>query len=308
MDWGKVITGPAASPARGHPGDQRVPERRLLFGDRSYVDHRPDHLFFRSLDGGKDLHLHGGLDPDDTVGYSTAGAGIGMGTVYVPMGSPAGLALAASKDEATRGPTSSCRGRRSTAAPRTTNFSFSTNVTTDSAGTVYVTWVRRSNSLPYLAFSRDGGRTWSTPVMIGAPGCPSRRSRASPGRRRGTWPWRCDPGHGPANGDGYSTSDGRAYNAYLTVTTNLFADSPVFLSATSTTRGARLHRSRLPGQRVRRYPASPAMSIWTAFLDGPNGMAARRRRRRTIDRRLAGAVTRAHEPGDVTHAPHGAAS
>ena len=40
----------------------------------------------------------------------------------------------------------------------------------DSAGNVYAGWVDDQNSLPYVATSRDHGRTWSDPLMVAAPG------------------------------------------------------------------------------------------------------------------------------------------
>jgi hypothetical protein len=280
MDWGKVITGPAASPARkaalaasGYPSVvyYSATGPALIIG--------PDHMFFRSLDGGKTF-TRTATDPDDTVGYPTAGAVAPDGTVYVPMGSPAGLALAVSKDEGDTWtdvvvPGSSFNG----SLTHETNF-LSMNVTADSAGTVYVTWSDDRNLLPYLAFSRDGGGTWSTPVMIGAPGVyitafPSLTVK-TPGYVAVAY-YGSTQAMAPSNGDGYSVSDGRAYNAYLTVTTNLFADEPVFWSATFNDPAAPVFTGR--DFQVSEYAGYPVFagdgSIWTAFLDGPNGMAAR---------------------------------
>jgi hypothetical protein len=42
-------------------------------------------------------------------------------------------------------------------------------VAVDGRGVVYYTWMGRDR-LPYLVTSRDGGRTWSRPMMVGAPG------------------------------------------------------------------------------------------------------------------------------------------
>jgi len=42
-------------------------------------------------------------------------------------------------------------------------------VRVDSHGTIYYVWVAHDR-LPYLAVSRDAGRTWSAPVMFGPPG------------------------------------------------------------------------------------------------------------------------------------------
>lgn len=41
---------------------------------------------------------------------------------------------------------------------------------TDAAGNLYALWGGDDPSLPYLSVSRDHGNTWSTPVMVAAPG------------------------------------------------------------------------------------------------------------------------------------------
>ena len=38
----------------------------------------------------------------------------------------------------------------------------------DRKGNIYYTWIAR-NRLPYLAISRDKGKTWSKPMMIAPP-------------------------------------------------------------------------------------------------------------------------------------------
>jgi hypothetical protein len=44
------------------------------------------------------------------------------------------------------------------------------SVGVDEAGNVYASWVAVDDRLPYLSISRDSGRTWSRPLMVGAPG------------------------------------------------------------------------------------------------------------------------------------------
>src|SRR3712207_8600404 len=62
----------------------------------------------------------------------------------------------------------------STLFPYTTLFrspipSHEAGVVTDDKGNVFYTWIA-ADRLPYLAVSRDGGESWSKPLMIGAPG------------------------------------------------------------------------------------------------------------------------------------------
>jgi hypothetical protein len=40
----------------------------------------------------------------------------------------------------------------------------------DGQGNLYASWVAAADRLPYLAVSRDGGHSWSKPIMVGAPG------------------------------------------------------------------------------------------------------------------------------------------
>jgi photosystem II stability/assembly factor-like uncharacterized protein len=280
MDWGKVITGPAASPARkaalaasGYPSVvyYSATGPQLFLG--------PDHMLFRSLDGGKTF-TRTATDPDDTVGFPTAGAVGPDGTLYVPMGSPDGLSLAVSKDEGDTWTDVVVKGSSfSGSLSHETNF-LSMNVTTDSVGTLYVTWSDDRDVLPYLAFSRDGGGTWSTPVMIGAPGIhvsafPSLTVKA-PGYVAVAY-YGSTGASETSSSAGYITSDGRSYNAYLTVTTNLFAATPLFWSATFNDPATPVFTGR--DLSVSEYAGYPVFAddgtIWTAFINGPNGLAAR---------------------------------
>lgn len=110
-----------------------------------------------------------------------------------------------------------------------------TAVAVDSQGNIYYTWSAR-NRLPYLAVSRDGGDTWSKPMMIGVPrlresnlpnmdiGADGRiavayiGSENAPGGAKPT-------GRGPAY-------DKATWNAYVTMTTDALAKDPVFYTTT----------------------------------------------------------------------------
>lgn len=280
MDWGKTITGPAATPARKAAlASSGYPSVVYYSATGPMLFYGPDHMVFRSLDGGKTF-TRTASDPDDTVGYPTAGAVAPDGTVYVPRGSPNGLSLAVSKDEGDTWKDVVVKG--STFAG---NFSheanwLSMNVTTDSAGNVYAVWTDNRDLLPYLAVSRDGGSTWSAPAMIGAPDV---KVSAFPNVTVKT------PGYvaieyygssqamGAPGSDGYTYSDGRPYDAYLVVTTNLFADAPLFWSATFNDPASPVFtgRSASTGE----YAGYPVFgedgTIWAAFMSAGQGLAAR---------------------------------
>jgi hypothetical protein len=126
-------------------------------------------------------------------------------------------------------------------------------VAADADGNVYYFWIARDR-LPYLAVSRDGGETWSVPFMVGPPGLkesalPSLAlggpgkvavvymgSTNSPGK---PFPesddCKPDPVYcfsqlfflGPDDPESYEDV---TWNAYMTVTGNLFTKGPVFHS------------------------------------------------------------------------------
>ena len=110
-----------------------------------------------------------------------------------------------------------------------------TAVAVDSKGTISYVWSAR-NRLPYLAVSRDGGDSWSKPMMIGVPrlresnlpnmdiGADGRIAVAYIGSENA--PGGAQPtGAGPAY-------DKATWNAYVTMTTDALAKDPVFYTTT----------------------------------------------------------------------------
>jgi hypothetical protein len=132
-------------------------------------------------------------------------------------------------------------------------------VRVDSLGTIYYSWVARDR-IPYLAISRDGGRTWTQPIRVAPPnlkeadlptmalGAPGKieigylGSTNSPG-----YPFPNDSECGPTNASGFVVSCPQAsgidtgpyknttFNGYITYTTNALAKTPTFTSATINT-------------------------------------------------------------------------
>lgn len=99
-------------------------------------------------------HGHGFVGPD--------------GTVYLPKGWCGQPWLAISKDE---GATWTRVQVADNGMPldQAGVYDHEAGVVADSKGNLYYTWVA-NDRLPYLAVSRDGGMTWSKPMMIGPPG------------------------------------------------------------------------------------------------------------------------------------------
>jgi hypothetical protein len=107
-------------------------------------------------------------------------------------------------------------------------------VAVDRSGNVYYAWTGR-NRLPYLAISRDGGATWSQPLMIGPPGLTEANLPAidigDDGKVAITY-----MGSTNAPGGEAPTGSGPAYakatwNGYITMTVDALADDPLFFTA-----------------------------------------------------------------------------
>ncbi len=114
-------------------------------------------------------------------------------------------------------------------------YSHEAGVVADEKGNVYYVWVA-ADRLPYLTISRDGGKTWDKPMMIGPPGL---REGLLPGLTIGAdgkiavfymgsenSPW--DPEKKKAQG----IWDKERWNAYVTMTVNALDANPVFYTAT----------------------------------------------------------------------------
>jgi len=95
-------------------------------------------------------------------------------------------------------------------------------------------WEDNRDGLPYLSISRDGGKTWSARMMVGAPGVkhvqyPVMVTAKEAGHVAISYP-------GNAQRFGFInlayTPDWRPYDGYVCETTNALDPNPVFWSAT----------------------------------------------------------------------------
>ena len=111
-------------------------------------------------------------------------------------------------------------------------------VVVDRSGNIYYVWTGQ-NRLPYLAISRDGGESWSKPMMIGPPGLTEASLPAidigPTGRIAISYIGSTNaPGGEAPDGEGPEYTLAR-WNGYVTVTDTALARDPLFFTATVNT-------------------------------------------------------------------------
>jgi hypothetical protein len=106
--------------------------------------------------------------PGHCGGATGHGAVAPDGTIYLPRGYCGQPYVAISRDEGDSWERVQVAGNGVLVGPGGTE-EHEANVAIDAAGTVYYTWTAQDR-LPYLAVSKDGGRTWGKPVLISPPG------------------------------------------------------------------------------------------------------------------------------------------
>jgi hypothetical protein len=175
--------------------------------------------------------LCGGLHGHGYVGHD--------GTVFIPKGHCGQPWLSMSKDE---GATWS-----RVQVANIGSEGHEASVATDKKGNIYYAWVAR-NRLPYLVVSKNDGKSWSKPMMIGSPGVnevnlPSldvggvgkvaiayMGSENSPFRpMKDEDNGECTAVNTCGDGDDYART---TWNGYMTISENVFAKDPLFYSAT----------------------------------------------------------------------------
>ncbi|MDQ3877671.1 MAG: glycoside hydrolase [Actinomycetota bacterium] len=206
----------------------------------------------KSLDGGQSFVPTGEPafydDPTQTGDYDVPGLCNGAnghgfvardGTVYLPRGWCGQPWLAISHDEGTtwtRVQVSDlgmpCCGKLD-GSNDSAIFTHEAAVAADGSGNVYYAWVA-ADRLPYLAVSRNGGKSWGKPMMIGPPGVKEALLPGiAVGRHGGVVVRYMGSTNSPWNGEKATGSfKNERWNAYLTETNDPLTPHPVFYSAT----------------------------------------------------------------------------
>lgn len=163
------------------------------------------------------LHGHGAVGPE--------------GTVYLPREFCGIPAVAVSEDEGRTWEVVKVSNLKSTSQP--TGGAGHPSITTDEAGNVYYVWIGAKDRLPYMAVSKDKGKSWSKPILIGSPGLKETNLPQVDARGKGKvaivyygsenspFP-RCKT---DCTGQDYQPA---TWNGYVTVTADALAKSPIF--------------------------------------------------------------------------------
>ncbi|HEX9945842.1 MAG TPA: hypothetical protein VGG03_27865 [Thermoanaerobaculia bacterium] len=107
----------------------------------------------------------------------------------------------------------------------------------DAADNLYMTWWDENDRLPYLAISRDHGRTWSAPLMIAPPGVQEVNFPTIDAGEKGRIVI-----HFPGTVVGDRNDGQRPWNLYEVVSTNALADNPLFVFTIANDAAEPIHR------------------------------------------------------------------
>lgn len=161
------------------------------------------------------LHGHIVVDPD--------------GRLYVPKGHCGKPWLAVSEDGGATW--------RRTMVSDLGVASTQTSVASDSAGNIYYLWWAADSKLPYMAVSRDAGKTFGPALLVGPPGLQAVNfpsvDAGRPGQVAISYPGTTDPA---------AAKPSRPWNYYVAVTDDALAAKPVFHSATANSLTDPVHR------------------------------------------------------------------
>lgn len=228
----------------------------------------------KSLDGGLTFAptgapAHGRVEPTHTGGSipfvcgGTTGHGVAGpdGAVYLPRVDCGQPWLAISRDEG--------RSWERVQVSDQGGQGHEAGVAVDALGNIYMIWTSDRDNLPYLSHSRDGAKTWSDPVMVGAPGL---AQGVLPGITVG------DPGKVAIAYMGTDSPDASYWNGYVATSTTALSADPLFHTSVIGTPqdplsvGSCLHRCDDLGDFFD-VVVAPDGTVWAALVDGCVGCA-----------------------------------
>jgi hypothetical protein len=146
-----------------------------------------------------------------------------------------------------------------------------TAVASDTAGNIYYLWWAGETKLPYMAVSRDAGKTFGPALLVGPPGLQAVNfpsiDAGGPGKVAISYP-------GTTDEDAAAPS--RPWNYYVAVTDDALAAKPVFHSATANALSDPVHRgiclSRCAGMLdFLDVVLDPAGAAWATMVDTCTG-------------------------------------
>lgn len=170
-------------------------------------------------------------------GYCGGATGHGVvddeGTIYLPRGFCGQPYLAISKDEGLTWERVQVADNGMPYDEAAQLEEHEAGVAVDARGNTYYTWTGRDR-LIYLVTSTDGGKTWSDPMMIGAPGTKETWGPTiavgTPGRIAVAYIGSTNaPGGKSPQGSGEGYAD-VTWDGYITITKNALANKPLFYS------------------------------------------------------------------------------
>jgi len=149
------------------------------------------------------------------------------------------------------------------------------SITADRGGNLYYVWYDSKHRLPWMAISRDHGKTWGDPIMIAPPGVrevqwPTVAAGAG-GRVAITFPGTTEKNQGDLT---------RPWDYYVVTSVNALTANPTFVSNIANPATDPVHRGECPGRCGNMLDfldvvVSPAAghSVWATVVDTCTGLS-----------------------------------
>lgn len=164
-DWEKLFVGPPRPRAGGAPQPSGYPDVVYVCANAPLEVTGPGRGCYRSLDGGRTFSSLGYLFPSAAapIGCPALAANTGVvapdGNVYIPQSCASGTYVATSRDEG-----GSFTWLPVPGAPAANGLGAVVQLAADRSGNLYMAWL--TGDQLELVSSRDGGHSWSAPLVV----------------------------------------------------------------------------------------------------------------------------------------------